>query len=414
MYSITSAYGVARAQGATWQAQSVGSLTGVQAFSLFRGLYLTLSSALLSGPVSIDIYDYQAVLAYDSRTLDTIFAEWTDTAPLISVTVPTYTSKKAVFTDVLRSNYTVHKSIPGAHFTSSQDDKLKTEMQLTRPGTDMRLIPKYCLVTANGYFYKTEATREICYAAEAGKTLLKSRSNHVGLLSFEKIGQITTHPIVEASILAHTLNTPLYDGVSVSLPAVSLVGKTLLMVVCGHLHFQSDGIFTPISDTRALLRPGYLSLLERYQESHDKIDWSTIVGNAGTDTVVNGPILRSDAAIKAILMHPQTFWVVVDTPNLVKARLPLRSLPLPGQFISPVEPKELLLAGSGYVLEYWKVYQDGEWAVNCSGVRPGKAISGTIGRDGWIANTAIRNVPYAVYSNIQAHLLDIIADQVQP
>ena len=413
MYHLESAYGIARAQGAVWQEHDVGALTGVQLFSLFRRLYLTVSSALLAAPVSIDIAAYQAVLAYDERPVDQIFSEWTDDTPLEFATVPSYTTKRAVFTDVMRAGYTVQRSIPGAHYTSSQDDKLKTEMQLTRVGTDMRLVERYALITANGYFYRTETTRDICYVPEAGKTLLKSRFNHVGLLSFEKIGQITTHSVDTESAIAHTLGTALFDGVNVALPAVDLAGKTLLLVVAGHLQFLSDGIFSVVSNTRAVIRPGAVPLVERYKESHDKIDWSSIVGADAPANYVDTAQLHSDDAIKALLAHPQTFWVVLDTPSLVKARLPLRALPLPGQFISAVEPKELLVAGSGYVLEYWKVFQAGEWAVNCSGVRPGRAVSGTIGRQGWLANTSLSNVPYIVYANIQAHLLNIVADQIE-
>lgn len=411
MYAIDSAYGIARAQGAQWQTQDISAYTGVQLFTLFRKLYITLSSALLAEPVSINIQDYQAVLAYDERLVSTIFSEWTDPTPLVGVTVPNYRSERAVYTDVVRAGYTVHKSIPGAHYTSSQDDQLRTEMQLSRIGTDMRLVQKYCLAVANGYFYRVEADRDMAYVAEAGKCLLKTRYNHVGLLSFEKIGEITTHAIDEATILPHTTGAAIYDGASVPMPAVDLQGKTLLLVVGGYLHFPSDGVYTQVSDTRMLIKPGALALLERYQESMDKIDWSGVL-TAPNNTNVDSPELRSDAALKKYLSHSQTFWVVVNTPSLSKARLPIWALPLPGQFISSVEPKELLLAGSGYVLQYWKVYENGEWAVNCSGVRPGRGLAGTIGREGWVGNTSMRNVGYIVYSNLQAHLLDIIADEI--
>lgn len=411
MYAIESAYGIARAQGAQWQEQDITTYSGVQLFSLFRRLFITVSSQFLSEPVSIDITDYQAVLAYDGRPVTEIFSEWTDATPLKASLVPTYRSSRAIYTDAVRAGYTIHKSIPGAHYTSSQDDQLRTEMQLSRIGTDMRLVEKYCLAVANGYFYRVEADRDIAYVPDAGKGLLKTRYNHVGLLSFENIGEIATFGIDEASILPHTAGAGLYEGASVPLPATNLQGKTLMLVVGGYLHFASDGVYTQVSDTRMLIKPGALALLERYQESMDKIDWSGVL-TAPNNTNVDSPELRSDAALKKYLSHSQTFWVVVNTPSLSKARLPIWALPLPGQFISSVEPKELLLAGSGYVLQYWKVYENGEWAVNCSGVRPGRGLAGTIGREGWVGNTSMRNVGYIVYSNLQAHLLDIIADEI--
>lgn len=412
MYNIESAYGIARAQGAQWDEQDVSTYTGVQLYTLFRRLYLTLSTDLLVDPVPIDIADFQAILAYDTRLVSEIFAEWTDTSPLKTAVVPKYKAVRAIYTDILRAGYTAHKSIPGAHYTSSQDDKLRTEMQLSRVGTDMQRVEQFCLVVSNGYFYRVEATRDVAYVPEAGKSLLKSKANHVGILSFEKIGAITTHSITEASILSHTPGAALYDGANVPLPNVNLTNKTLLLVLGGYLHFQIDGVFKVVGDARALIRPGAVPMLERLRESHDKIDWSSVLGEPSDGISVDAADLRSDATLKKYLTHPQTFWVVVDTPHLAKARMPLWDLPMPGQFISATEPKELLVAGTGYVLEYWKRQEHGEWAVNCSGVRPGRSIAGTIGRQGWDANASLRNVPYIVYNNIQAHLLDIIADEI--
>lgn len=411
MYTIEQTYGIANAQGAVWQNHNIESLTGVQLYSLFRRLFITLSNTQLAQPVTINIVDYQAVLSYDTRTVLEIFTDWTDVTPLIGVTVPSFVSKKAVFTDVMRAGYTVHKSIPGAHYTSSQDDGLKTEMQITRVGTDMNLLAKYCLVTANGYFYKIEADQFTAYIPEAGKTLLKTRFNHVGLFSFEKIGEIKTQAIDPSDILPHTIGKTLYDAVNVPLPTESITNKTLLLVVAGHLHFLSDGVFSIVSNTRAVIRPGAIPLLERYQESKDKIDWSTIV-DMENNTFVNSAMMKSDEGVRALLMHPQTFWLIVDTPNIAKSRLPIRSLPLPGQFISPIEPKDLLVAGSGYVLEYWLAYEAGEWAVNCSGVRPGRAVSGTVGRNELAINAAMTNTPYQTSNNIQAHFLVVTADQI--
>lgn len=412
MYQIQSAYGVTRAQGAVWAAQDIGQLTGMQLFTVFRRLFITLKTPLLQQPVSIDIADYEALLSFDTRTATEIFDEWTDPTPLKAVTVPNYRTARAVFTDAFRAGYEIHKSIPGAHFTSSKDVNLKTEMQLTRIGVDMQRFAKYCLVTSNGFFYRVEADRDMAYVAEAGKSLLRTNRNHVGILSFENVGEIATYPIDKTKVMSQALSGKLWDGINVPLPDVDLTGKTLMLVIGGYLQLEADGVFSKVGTGRAVIHPQAMYLFERYQESYQYVDWNPIVGDNGNKDYVNIDVLTSDAAMTALVAHPQTFWVVLNTPNLVKNRVMIRGLPMPGNFITAKEPKSLLVAGTGYVLEYWKRYEDGEWAVNCSGVMPGVSVVGTLGRDDLKANVSMRNLPYAVVTNIQAFLMDLIADEI--
>lgn len=412
MYQIQGAYGVTRAQGAVWAAQDIAQLTGMQLYTVFRRLFITVNTPLLQQPVSIDIADYEAILSYDTRTITEIFDEWTDNTPLKTVTVPQYRSAKAVFTDAFRAGYEIHKSIPGAHFTSSKDVNLKTELQMSRIGVDMTRFARYCLITANGYFYRVEGDRDMGYASEAGKALLKTNRNHVGILSFENIGEIKTYPIDKTTAMPQALSTKLWDGINVPLPAVDLTNKTLMLVVGGYLHLEADGVFSKVGSGRAVIHPQAMYLFERYQESCLYVDWSTIIGDNGNKNYVNIDVMTGDAAMRGLVGHPQTFWVVVDTPNLVKSRSMIRSLPFPGEFLTTQEPKCLLTAGTGYVLEYWKRYEDGEWALNCSGVMPGVSVVGTLGREELKGNVSMRNVPYAIYSNVQAFLTDLVADQI--
>ena len=161
-----------------------------------------------------------------------------------------------------------------------------------------------------------------------------------------------------------------------------------------------------------MIFPQALYLHDHYGESWNRMNWEPLFGEWTKPNFVNTEVMESDDCMKALLDHAQTFWIVLDTPHLTKVILPVRDLPLPGCFISYREPKELLVAGSGFVMEYWKRYQDKEWALNCSGVRPGFAVSNTVGRNEWPQNLSVKNTPMDVYFNIQAALVDLVADEI--
>lgn len=408
MYRLTSVYAIPNTPKGQWGEIEFAELTGKQLYQLYRSAYLTLESDLLQDPVTIDAGVYYAPLSSQDKKLTEIFDEWTDTTALKAVDKPSYVVKKALFTDAFRAGYMVHKSMPGAHRSAGNDNRQKTEMQISRSGTDMRLFEKYCLISANGYFYRVQADQDIAYIQEAGKTLLKSRYNHVGILSFQQIAPIKTYPI-EGDVLSLDPQGSKSQGVNIALPVADLKGKSLLLCLMGYLHLPGDGVYQAVSEDRAHVKLNRINLAERYKESRQFVDWSSVVENQ-SQAAVDGRDLFSDESVDQIFKHPQTFWVVVDTPSLRVVKEPARTLPLPGQYIHHEEPVGLLTTGEGRVMEYWKRYYDQEWAIYVSGVRPGRSMHATVGRGVWGGQFSIRDTAYNSTHNQDASFIDILAD----
>ena len=60
----------------------------------------------------------------------------------------------------------------------------------------------------------------------------------------------------------------------------------------------------------------------------------------------------------------QSFIITVDTDNLHLEREAIKNWPLPGMFTCYKEPKSCLMATTGRLVEYYKLYEDGHYSVN--------------------------------------------------
>lgn len=413
MYTIESAYGVARADGAQWQAQNVGAMTAQEVFATFRQLYLTLSSQYLADPIFIDFTALQPELAIVDDTLTTIFQNWGATPPVTIPAIPQYKAVRAVFTDAFRAGYTINVARPGSHYTSAALPSEKTEVQLSRTGTNLEHFVKHCMTTVNGYFYPNETDKELVFIPNAGKSLYMSRNNQIGFLSFESVGEIQQVKITPTLVRPASVGGKLRHRCHIDLPDVDLTGKSVLLVIAGHLHFIGDGVFWPVSNNTFCVDMEKIPALERFYESRKHLDYSAMNLTKWLDAdAVNVEDFFSDAKFINYIAHEQSYFVVVDTPRLTKAKLPIRRFELPGIFISYREPKELLVTGTGRIAEYWKRHENGEWRVTVADSYRANRVFSTVPADNPNAMVTSNNVPYRIYFNSRAHMLDIIGDKL--
>lgn len=414
MYIIDNAYGVTRTQGAQWGDQSVAALTAVEVFSTYRELYLTLSSQFLAEPIFVDFMSLQPSLGTETRTLEEIFEDWGAQTPPTIDEIPEYETVRAVFTDAFRAGYKLQVARPGSHWTSSASAAERTEVQISRPGTNMEYFVKHCMVSINGYFYPIETDGTLTYVPNGGKNSYATRRNQCGILSFEKVGELTQVPIIPANVRPATIGGQLRYRCHVDLPDVDLTNKSVLLVMAGHLHFIGDGVFWPVSNNTFCIDMEKIPSLERFYESRKFLDYSKMTLTDWIDKeVINIEDFYSDAKFMHYIAHEQSFFVVVDTPRLTKAKMHIRGFQMPGLFISYKEPNELLVTGTGRVAEYWKVHEDGEWRVTVADSYRANRVFNSTPTDNPNAMVSGNNIPYRTYFNSRAHLLDIIGDKLK-
>lgn len=413
MYTIDAAYGTGSTPGSTWQTQDISAITGVQAFSLFRQLYLTLSSQYLAEPVHIDLTALQPELGTSTDLLSVIFAAWGEATLETIPSIPHYQAVHAVFTDAFRAGYSINSAVPGSSYTTSAPEAQRTEVQLFRKGTDMGFFTNHCLTTVNGYFYANESDGKVSYIPHAGKSLFRSRQNQVGFLSFEKIGAVQQVPILSSHVRPAALAGKLSERAHIDLPNIDLTNKTVLLVLAGHLHFLGDGVFWPVSNNTFCLDMEKVPVLERFYESRHRLDYTSMHLTEWADKeAIQLAEFYSDPSMLGYIAHEQSFFVVVDTLRITKQRLHIKNFKRPGIFIAYQEPKELLVTGTGRTAEYWKVFDDGEWLVSVQDSFRANRVFGTTPSENPNAMVSSNNVPYRTYFNSRAHLLDIIADKL--
>ncbi len=414
MYSIDSAYGVTRTQGAQWQDHDGGALTAVEVYSTFRQLYLTLSSQFLAEPIFVDFTSLQPSLGTDTRTLEEIFTDWSNETPPTVDEIPEYETVRAVFTDAVRAGYKLQVARPGSHWTSSATPQERTEVQISRPGTNMEYFVKRCMVSINGYFYPIETDGVLTFVPNAGKNSYATRRNQCGILSFEKVGELTQVPIVPANVRPAAVGGQLRYRCHIDLPEIDLTNKSVILVMAGHIHFIGDGVFWPVSNNTFCVDMEKIPTMERFYESRKFLDYSKMNLVDWIDKeVVNIEDFYSDAKFMHYIAHEQSYFVVVDTPRLTKAKMHIRGFQMPGLFITYKEPNELLVTGTGRVAEYWKVHEDGEWRVTVADSYRANRVFSSTPTDNPNAVVSSNNLPYRTYFNSRAHLLDIIGDKLK-
>lgn len=413
MFTIVGAYGITNTPAAAWGEQDISSLPANEAFTLFRKLFLTLTPQGLDNDIVVDLEELRSDYAARTETLQELLDE--RTLSITTTTLPNYKAERCVYTDARRAGYTINKALPGGAIDSNVMEADKVELQISRPNTDMTYFARRCMVSVNGFFHKSQANNKLAYVNNGAASLSKTSKNYVGFLSFENIGDITFHSIANSQVHPSMALSPLKNGIHVDLPNVDTTNKTVLMVIGGYLHFMDYGVFQRIGENTFSVHPERIPLVKRYAESKSVLDLVAMqdAPESENDRSIDVDRLFSDESLRYYLTHPNTFFVVVDTPHLTYVTSELHALKIPGRLFAYKEPKELLIVGAGKCAEYWSVKDDGIWAVNIDPAYYGTTMFETVtsqspSMSGITADIATFNG----YHNQRGFMLDIIADTV--
>ena len=410
MYTLISAFGLKRQPNASWQNHDVADISGAQLLFNFVSLYLEIEDTQNQTTFHMLVEKNKELFINKQETVAQLVAGWWGTASITPVGFNTLQTRRATYSDAARLNYTAHRAKPGSTPTATIVEADRTELQLSRSATNMQSFNEKCMLTVNGFFYKAQAEKETLFVPEAGKSLLSTRMNHIGILSFENVGTLTTVDIIGADAKPQAIGGKLCDGIKLTQPVDDLTGKQVMLVLGGYLHLESDGVFQRVGGKQLVIRAPNIPIHDRYRESMNFVDWSSITGRTTKDQFLKTEMVMSDEFWVKMLDHPQTYWVVVDCDTLHRVTTPVNALPLPGQFLVPYEPTDLLTFGTGYCKEYWKRLEDGEWLMKCESALGGKPIADTIGK--MKGNIASTDLPYRVYKSVNAHLCQIVAGKV--
>jgi hypothetical protein len=145
-----------------------------------------------------------------------------------------------------------------------------------------------------------------------------------------------------------------------------LTNKSVLAVIGGYLVPPDSGLVTRVSDNEFQIDFQNLPLLQRYYESSGYIDLSSLglTSSGRNPSQISVQELLSDTVLMKYLTLSQSFFVVLDAPELFVNRLFVKKTGTPGMFISFVEPQYPLCVGNGRMPEYWPRKEEDRWSLS--------------------------------------------------
>lgn len=363
MYNLETCIAVTYNSGARWKVVDVSQMQLVALFETFRAGYLTLSSSMLADPIYVDINDLRAQYAASLDTVTQMLVNiGNDSLPSVS-SIPVLNPKYAKWSDAFRSGYTIDIVKPGVPLDNPTINRNeKTWVKLSRTNTSSQELYDNCMVSINGYYHMTDANSSDFFVVDGAKSLFKSRQNAVGLWSFKGLGGIKYIPITAPMLFKGDANQDFKTRIYIN-TGQDLTNKTVMLVLGGYLHFVDGDSLFQFNDSTFGLNISRLPLAERYQESFPYLDFSELLLDTRPDnpTVVDMEQFYTDEKLTAYLTMSQSFFVIIDKPNVFRNRIQVRNEPLPGSFLTYSEPQYPLVVGHGRVAEYWKQLEDKYW-----------------------------------------------------
>ena len=348
---------------ANWIEKDVSDDTLADLLSNYSKVYLTLSNPVLEDNVYLDL---EAALAWippstDSPSVTDWLASLGNTTLPTSDTAPETTLHPVKYADAWYAGY---KAVP-ADYTRSPGTQAPAgaldDLLLSKPGIDFTTYGKYCLATVNGFVHRVGGAAEGLYVVKGNESSRIANDNHVGLLSFLDVGELTLVPITPEMVYKTNPNEAYKNFVHVKSP-ISLENKTVLLVLGGYLH-AADKTYRRINDRSIRIDFNNYPFPERIFESLKKINLSSLGLDPPPTNKEQFALddLYSDRAIEAYVSLPQSFLVVVDTPTFYVRYQHLEKLKIPGRFVGPSVDRFPLVSGLGRFYDYFIEPEDGQY-----------------------------------------------------
>lgn len=230
------------------------------------------------------------------------------------------------------------------------------DVEITRPGTDtdLSLLHNKSLMTVNGYVYPTEYISNRLYIPKATLSMLQSRNNNIGIISFNKL----TTPLQKIQLTESMISTQspfsLFEKAIITFP-VNIIHP--ILIISGYMIFENSEYFYRISDTSFVLRMDKLNYIEKLYETQR---YRNIFNELNIPVSVNNPSMieaataRSNETITKFLTTFNSFLVNINTLTLTNSKIYLEHSNVPGNFRTEKEPTLPIIVGYGKLAEYHK------------------------------------------------------------
>jgi len=282
-------------------------------------------------------------------------------------TLPSTRIRYISYSDAHQAGYKISVETAGEFTPDNFPREMSPDAKLIRPrtDTDVTRLHNRALVTVNGYLHLTDTDNEHLWVLDAAKSMRHANMNHLGIISFDRVCSLKKLPITSDMIYPEVPDRPLREHLSIVLDE-DIGNRSVLVSVGGYLQLIEPGVCWQSGERAITICIDRLPHRERYQESRQYLNLASLelTLDPNNPSVVISNELYSDAVLKRYLQLRQSFVVLLDIPNLFYRKIHIRHSSLPGMYVSHQDPTYPQITGYGKISEYWKVYEDDQWAVN--------------------------------------------------
>jgi hypothetical protein len=365
MYLLISAIAKPLNGDGRWKDVVVGDVALHVLFSTYSRILATLSHPFLTELVSLDLELIRPMIGGGETTFNEFLIANGNASLPTSNTLPVINPRYVKYADGFHAGY----KITPVHPTAAPDAQLtladKPWLHLTRPDTDYNLFYKSCLVLVNGFFHLTDAGPSGVYVQNGMKSSFLSGHNQLGICSFRELGELSFIPIKPEMVYRQNVRQKYKDLAMVDL-GVDVSNKTVMLVLGGYLHILDRKTFYRTSKSTIAIDMGNLPLLDRYYESRKYLDFSSLPleKTSRNDSQIDIANFFSDENLLAYLTLSQSFFVILDNPDVFINKIPIASTVIPNEFIAFEKPLYPLVVGIGKTANYWYTHEDGQYAIS--------------------------------------------------
>ena len=229
------------------------------------------------------------------------------------------------------------------------------DVEVTRPNTttDLALLHNKCLLTVNGFICPTQYSAGRLYIPNATKSLMKSRANHIGILSFNKLSSnLIKRPITETMVSSEAPFN-LYEKAIITFDEDI---QSPILIIAGYMVFENPEFFYRVSNRSFVLRLDRLNYIEKLyelQRSRNIFEELEIPTSINNDSLIDAGVARSNETITKFLSLFNSFLVDIPVDNLHTNKIYLEHSNVPGNFRTEREPDMPILIGYGKIGEYY-------------------------------------------------------------
>lgn len=333
----------------------------------YADTYLILTHPSLNGKYTLRLRDAEAILV--SVLEGVTVAQWlidngNTTLPTVKGE-PVVTQRSVMAKDAWQAGFKVDLCVPSGSPFNDATDYDKTDIWLTREGTDYIDAQRHCLATVNGLIHRVDADNDGLYIKDGGITFRRSQNAMVGLLSFANIGRVHTASITPEMVY-NPDPTKLYsDSFYVKLP-FDTTNKVMGIVIGGYLHLATADLKV-IGANAIKVDMRRIPFLERYMVSRYLIDQSSLE-RFHEVSPTNEPDydlqnFYSNEALLELLTQSQSFIVAIETDHLTTQIVQTTRTHLPGRFYFDEQPYWPLRTQLGLLPSYLSEEENGIWVI---------------------------------------------------